>query len=561
MVGLAAITVTPGSAHAERSRPSQSDVVVVGAGLGGIYAILRLVRQGLTVVGLEAASDVGGVWKHNRYPGARVDVESFDYCYQFSTDLFCEWRWSERYASQDEILRYIHHVVDRFDVRRHIRFNTALLGARWRPTEACYDLVTSNAETLSCRFLVMATGNLSAPRAPAFPGLEDFKGEWVQASRWPDHPVEIENRNVAIIGTGSSGVQMVPVVAERAKRLYVFQRTPNYSVPARNGPLDGEKLDDMIANVERRRELLVSTKAGNTAGLAKVLRYGEYTDEERQNRLDRQWVIGGQGMNRVFADQGVDESVNRVVADFVRSKIKATVTDPMTAEALCPRDHPIGTRRLCMDTNYYETFNRANVRLINVAADPIERMTPHGIKTRDADYAVDLIIFALGFHAFRGAMDRIDIRNDSGAHPTDDWDRGPRTLLGLMTTGFPNFFFLTGPGSPSVLANMVLMNEEHVNFVGDLIGYMERNGFATVTPTPEAIEWWTQEVSNAASKLLRLGVNNYMVHVNEDGSRVFMPYVGGLDAFARICRDIAEKGFEGFAFDRGGVKTRVAAHG
>jgi cation diffusion facilitator CzcD-associated flavoprotein CzcO len=526
--------------------------------LGGIYAIYRLLREGYSVLGLEAAGAPGGVWLHNRYPGARVDVESFDYCYQFSRELFDAWRWSERYASQNEILRYINHVADRFDLRRHIRFNAALESAYWRPERACYDLTVSGGQQISTRFLVMATGNLSAPREPSFLGLSRFRGEWVQSSRWPDRDVAIRGRRVAVIGTGSSGVQIVPVVAREAKHLYVFQRTPNYSVPARNGPLDGRTIDAMVANFGTRRDRLLSTRAGNTAGLDSVRRYDEYTPEERAARLAHVWSLGGQRMNRVFADQGVDSQVNEVVADFVRDKIRDTVKDPKTAEALCPRDHPIGTRRLCMDSGYYETFNRSNVTLVDASASPIKEITESGIRTSDGEYAVDLIIFALGFHAFRGAMDQITIRNPAGEHPTDSWKFGPRTLLGLMTTGFPNFFFLTGPGSPSVLANMILMNEEHVNFVVELIAHMRQQDFTIVAPRPEAVAWWTDQVSAAAGKLLRLQIENYMVHVNDDGSRVFMPFAGGIDEFSRICRRIAAENFACLSFARSAASMEMS---
>jgi cation diffusion facilitator CzcD-associated flavoprotein CzcO len=533
------------------------DVIVIGAGLGGIYALIRLQRQGLSVLGLETADGIGGVWYHNRYPGARVDVESLDYCYHFSPELFQEWRWSERYASQEELLRYINHVADGFDIRKHICLGTALAQAQWSPETARYTLLTGTGQYFTCRFLIMATGNLSAARRPDFPGLADFKGSWIQASHWPREPVMLEGRRVAVIGTGSSGVQIVPVAAQRAAQLYVFQRTPNFSVPARNMKLDPAVFAAAAQDVAGRRALLLTTRAGNTAGLATQLPYAAYGEDERLERLERQWAIGGQGMNRIFADQGVDRRVNDVVADFVRGKIIQTVQDPVTARLLCPHDHPIGTRRLCMDSGYYESFNRANVSLVNVADDPIERITPTGIQTRDNHYEVDLIIFALGFHAFRGALENVDIRNAEGAHPTDRWNRGPRSLLGLMTSGFPNFFFLTGPGSPSVLANMVLMNEEHVNFVADLIGYMATKNFDIVEPEAKAEEWWTARVAEAASKLLRLEVRNYMVHINQDdGSRVFMPYAGGLDSFTKVAREIAAKDFEGFEFRR--VRRGVA---
>lgn len=529
------------------------DVVVVGAGFGGLYAIERLRRDGLSVVALESASDVGGVWFHNRYPGARVDIESLDYCYQFAPELTREWRWSERYAAQEELLRYLNFVADKFELRPYIRFNATLVGARWCADKGRYALTTDTGGALSCRFLMLATGNLSAARVPTFAGLETFTGAWVQTSRWPERGVQVEGRRVAVIGTGSSGVQAITAMAPQAKHLYVFQRTPNFSVPARNAPLSDAAYAAAV-NTPDRREALLATPVGTVFGLsAPALNYGEYTEAERQARLQAQWTLGGQGMNRVFADQGLDAGVNKVVSDFVRGKIRQIVKDPAVAEQLCPQDHPIGTRRLCLDTGYYETFNRGNVTLVDVARDPIEQLIPAGIQLRSgAAYDVDLIVFALGFHAFRGAMDRIDIRNAAGATISDAWRRGPRTLLGLMTAGFPNLFHLTGPGSPSVLANMALMNEQHVDFAAALISHMRARGQDTVEADVAAQDEWTNEVALAARKLLRLNVDNYMVHVNaDDGSRVFMPYTGGLARFNATCRAIAAGGFKGFVFGQG----------
>jgi len=529
------------------------DVIVVGAGLGGLYALHRFGQIGLAVLGLEQASGVGGVWFHNRYPGARVDVESLDYCYYFSPELYRDWRWTERYASQPELLAYLNHVADRFDLRRRILFETALARAQWLPEAARYAVETSDRQKLSCRFLVMATGNLSAARSPDFPGLASFRGEWVQASHWPDRKVALAGRRIAVIGTGSSGVQAIPALAEQASHLTVFQRSPNFSVPARNLALDEAKFREAAADVPGRRRALLQTRAAISSNLGPALPFAAYSMAEREDRLERQWALGGQGMNRVFADQGIDRHSNDAVADFVRAKIRQIVKNPETAERLCPYDHPIGSRRLCVDTDYYATYNRDNVTLVDISKDPIQRITETGIQTASTHYEIDLIVFAIGFHAFRGALDQVEIRNEKGETPTAHWDRGPRTYLGLMTCGFKNFFFLTGPGSPSVLANMVLMNEEHVNFAAGLIAHMAAHGFATVEPEPAAQAAWTGTVAEAASKLLRLGVKNYMVHVNEDdGSRVFMPYVGGLDRYAEICRGVADGLYQGFAFGRGG---------
>jgi cation diffusion facilitator CzcD-associated flavoprotein CzcO len=532
------------------------DVIVTGAGIGGLYALHRFKSQGLSVLGLESAKGVGGVWFHNRYPGARVDVESLDYCYYFSPELYRDWRWSERYAGQPELLLYFNHVADRFDLRRHILFETPLKAAKWDKVAARYHVETGTGERFTCRFLVMATGNLSAARKPDFPGLAGFKGEWVQASHWPEEEVQIAGRRIAVIGTGSSGVQAIPVLASQAEHLYVFQRSPNFSVPAQNGPLDDENFARAAKDVQSRRDYLLTTRAAITSNLGVPLPLSGYSEAEQRDRLERQWALGGQGMNRVFADQGTNQAVNDVVSEFVRSKIRQIVKDPVIAERLCPHDHPIGSRRLCVDTNYYDTYNRENVSLIDIAADPIERITETGIQTRTGHHEVDLIVFAIGFNAFRGALDQVDIRNEAGETPTTHWSRGPRTMLGLMTTGFPNLFLLTGPGSPSVLANMVIMNEEHVNWVANLIAYMDRHDLAIVEPEASAQQQWTEEVAAAAAKLLRLGVKNYMVHVNpDDGSRVFIPYIGGLDRYLEICRDVAARNYPGFSFTKSGSEA------
>jgi cation diffusion facilitator CzcD-associated flavoprotein CzcO len=528
--------------------PDDYDVVVVGAGFGGLYAVYRLQRSGLSVCGFEGAAGVGGVWWHNRYPGARVDVDSVDYCYYFSPELFSEWKWTERYAAQGELLRYLNHVADRFGIRKAFTFNTRVAGAQWLPDRCRYRVTTSTGHTVTCRFLVMTTGNLSIARKPAFPGLDEFKGEWVQTSHWPDYPVEYAGRRVAVIGTGSSGVQTIPVVAETASHLYVFQRTPNYSVPAQNGPVDDALWTEIRADLRKARADLFSRPAGTRVPRGKR-RASEYSHDERMAVMEAQWNYGGQGFNLIFADQTTNKEANDHAAEFVRMKIRERVKPPGVAEALCPRDHPIGTRRLCLDTNYYETYNRGNVTLVNVRAEPIERITSRGILTADRHYEVDLIIFALGFHAFTGALDSAGIRNERGLAPTDRWKRGPRTYLGLTTAGFPNLFTVTGPGSPSVLANMALGNEQHINFVAECIEYMANAGFTAVEPTLAAEDAWTQHVAECASALLRFRVRNYMVHVNaDDQSRVFIPYPGGFDRYSRRCQEVAENGFEGFAF-------------
>jgi cation diffusion facilitator CzcD-associated flavoprotein CzcO len=521
------------------------DAIVVGAGIGGIYALHRFRSQGLKVLGLESADGVGGVWYHNRYPGARVDIDSTDYCYYFSPEIYREWRWSERFATQPELLRYLNFVADRLDIKPLIKFGSSVTAAQWVSETARWEVTTSTGRHFRSRFLVMATGNLSAARKPPFPGLDDYQGEWVQTSHWPDRDVAFAGRRVAVIGTGSSSVQAVPMIAEQAEHLYVFQRSPNFSVPARNGPINAALYDDIKLRVsEVRSELFASIGASNVMKPSPPL--SEFNEVAALQRLETQWEAGGHGMAYLFGDQGTNAGTNELIAEFVRGKIRAMVHDQKLAEKLSPRDHPIGSRRLCLDTDYFASFNRPNVTLVDVAADPIERITASGIATRDHAYDVDLIVFALGFHAFTGAWDRIDIRNEKGKHPTDDWKQGPKTLLGLMTEGFPNFFFLTGPGSPSVLANLFLMNEYHADWVADMIAYMDRKGLSTVEPGEEAQSAWTAHVAEVASPMLRRRVTNYMVQRTDDGEEVFIPYIGGFNRYAEQADDIAARDYDGF---------------
>ena len=522
------------------------DVIVVGAGFGGLYGVYRFREDGLAVLGLEAAGGVGGVWYHNRYPGSRVDVDSFDYCYYFSPEVYRDWKWTERYATQPELLRYLNYVADRYHLKSHIKLNTRLTGAEWDPQTARYRLSTSAGDQFTCRFLVMATGNLSAARDPEFPGLRSFRGEWVQASRWPDRPVTLEGRRVGIIGTGSSGVQAAVSIAEKAEHLCVFQRSPNFAVPARNGPLNEELWNEIRARVPEVRAQLFKHPLASHLQVARI-RASECTGEEVKALIEAAWARGGHHMNAIFRDQTTRQEANDLVAEFIRAKIRETVSDPVLAEKLCPYDHPLGARRLCVADGYFEIFNRANVTLVDINADPIERMTETGIQTSTSHYELDLIVFALGFHAFTGAIDDANIRNAEGQSPTDRWGRGPRTLLGLMTVGFPNFFMVTGPGSPSVTANMAVHNEYHIDWIADCITYLRDHGKSTIEPTLEGEASWTQHVVDVSRKLLRRGFRNYMVHVNEDdGSRLFIPYGAGMRRYGEHVRAIVEDGYRGF---------------
>lgn len=525
------------------------DVIVVGAGMGGIYAVQRFVSQGLSVLGLEGAPDVGGVWYHNAYPGARVDIESNNYCYFFDSQLYSDWQWTERYAAQPEILAYLNHVADRFDVRRHIKFNTYMSSGEWDSEGNRYTVTTEAGESFTARYLVMTTGQLSKPRKPSFAGLDDFKGEWYQTSAWPHEPVELKGKKIGVIGTGSSGVQAITAIAPIADHLTVFQRTPNYSVPAYNRKADSRKYERMSANISEIWAEILTTPGGL------ILPPGrgdskQYTPEQHQQMLEERWAFGGQSLLSLFTDQGIDPEVNEMVAQFVRERVLDTVGDPETAHKLLPDRYPIGVRRLCIDTGYYETFNRENVSLVDIKDDPIERITPTGIKLASGEeIELDIIVFALGFNAFTGALDEAGIRNDQGRSPSDNWKRGPRTYLGLTTTGFPNLFLVTGPASPSVLANMNVANVHHIDFVGDLITYMADHGYQRVEPIVEAEDEWTAHAASIAEPMLRRKHDNYMVHVNrDDNSRVFIPYAGGFNDYVRRVSDVVADNYAGFTF-------------
>jgi cation diffusion facilitator CzcD-associated flavoprotein CzcO len=456
-------------------------------------------------------------------------------------------------------MKYLNHVADRFDIRRHFVFDNYVTSAQWNSKEARYHVTTDKGLKATGRFLVMATGQLSAARKPPFPGLDDFTGEWVQTSHWPDREVKLDGRRIAVIGTGSSGVQTICEVAKVAKHLYVFQRSPNFSVPAWNGPPKTMLWERIKADVRGERERLLFGHPGATHMRFAQAPASYYLPEAQQAMLEAAWAEGGHGMAAIFTDQGSNKASNDIISEFVRNKIRAIVKDPVIAEKLCPFDHPIGTRRLIVDTGYYETYNQPNVTLVDVKESAIRRITQTGIELENGRHTeVDLIIFALGFHAFNGSLDRANIRNEKGQQPSDRWKRGPRTLLGIMTCEFPNLFFPTGPQSPSVLANMSIQNEFHAEWIAECIAYMDRHGYATIEPTEEGEAKWVAHCNEVADKMMRRQVKNYMAHFNEDGTKIFIPYIGGMDRFARQAKAIADKGYEGFRLTRAADKARAA---
>jgi cyclohexanone monooxygenase len=526
------------------------DVVIVGAGFAGMYMLHRARRSGLTARVLERGSDVGGTWYWNRYPGARCDVESVEYSYQFDDDLQQEWDWSERYATQPEILAYASHVADRFDLRRDMAFDTTVEAAAWDDRARRWHVRTDRGE-LSGRFLVMATGCLSSANVPDLPGLDTFAGATYHTGRWPHEGVDFTGKRVGVVGTGSSGIQSIPILAEQALELTVFQRTPAYTVPAHNRPLDPDELAEIKANypdlraADARSMVAFGARVPANEGLASMT---APADVERI--FEERWEIGGLLFLGAFADLIVDPAANELAADFVRRKIRSIVHDPEVAEALTPHT-VIGCKRLCVDSGYYATFNRPNVHLVDVSGEgAITEVTPTGLRAGGIDHDLDVIVFATGFDAMTGALLAVDIRGRDGVSLRDAWAEGPRTYLGLGTVGFPNLFTITGPGSPSVLTNMIPSIEHHVEWIGDCLDHLTGTGLATIEATAEAQDAWVDHVNTVASLTLYPSCNSWYLGANVPGKpRVFMP-LPGFPPYVERCAQVAADGYEGFTLSR-----------
>ena len=548
-------TVT-GAGGTERDVLPVTDVVVIGAGFAGLYAHYKFRELGLTSCGFEAADDVGGTWYWNRYPGARCDVESLDYTYSFSPELLDEWKWSERFATQPEILNYATHVADRFDLRRHIAFETRVTSATFDEAANQWIVRTDRGDVVRCRYLLTAVGSLSLPKAPEIAGLADYQGRWVQTGAWPHEPVDVEGKRVAVIGTGSSGIQSIPILAEQAAHLTVFQRTPNYSVPAHNGPVDpdyeAQVRTDYLAHTRANRR----TKGGVPQRINTGVSAMAVSEEERRAKFEQAWQFGTFSLQSVFSDTTTNAESNAAAAAFVHGKIRSVVKDPALAEKLLPRSFPFGTKRLCLDTGYYGTFNRDNVELVDIRETPIERITATGIKTTEQTYPFDLIVFATGFDAVTGPLLALDITGVGGRKLGDDWSHGPQSYLGLMIAGYPNLFTVNGPSSPSVLANMLQTIEHHVEWITDCIDHMEKNGLVRVEADEEAQVEWAHEVANLAGKTLYTKADSWYMGANVPGKpRVFMMYIGGFDRYVDRCETIVRDGYSGFRFTAGGASA------
>ncbi len=543
---------------AARDDAQHFDVIVVGAGFAGMYLLHRLRGLGLTVRVYEAGDSVGGTWYWNRYPGARCDAESLAYSYSFSRELETQWNWSERYATQPEILRYAEHVAERFDLKRDIRFECRVTRALFDDATGQWTVETDQGDRAMAPVCVMATGCLSVPQKPQIKGLDTFAGNLYWAGRWPHEPVSFSSQRVGVIGTGSSAIQAIPVIAQQAKHLTVFQRTPNFSVPACNAPLDPAFVEAFKANYPGHRR---NHRLGMGAGFGdlqiephpggpKLETSAGKSPAEVRALLEKHWRIGGANFIGVIADTIINRDTNRIVADFVRDKIRATVKDPATSDALCPTSHPIGTKRICVDSDYYETYNRPNVELVSLQDNPIGAITANGIRMSDGSFhELDTLVLATGFDAMTGALLRIDVRGVGGKRLADVWAAGPRSYLGLGITGFPNLFTITGPGSPSVLSNMLVSIEQHVDWIVDCLLYMKERGYRRVEPEPTAQDQWVAHVNDVASATLMLEGGSWYLGANIPGKpRVFMPYAAGVGAYREVCERVVANGYEGFAF-------------
>lgn len=533
------------SGTAEKT-PAAVDVVVVGAGFAGLYALHRFRQQGLSVRVFEAADGVGGVWYWNRYPGARCDVESVDYSYSFDKDLEQEWNWTEKYATQPEILAYLNHVADRFDLRRDISFGTRVTDMVLDEQALRWEVRTDRGDVVSARFCILAVGPLSNANIPAIDGLESFAGEVYHTAHWPHEGVDFTGKRVGVIGTGSSGIQAIPCIARQAEQLIVFQRTPNYSVPAGNIPLDDETRAAQKAGYAERRRLSMLS-GGGSPHQPHPKSALEVSAEELQQTYERRWELGGVLFSKAFPDQLVTIEANDTARLFWERKVRSVIDDPAVADVLIPKDHPIGAKRICTDDNYFQTFNRDNVSLVNLRATPIERIDPSGIDTTDAHYDVDALVLATGFDAMTGSVQKLNVVGRGGRTLNEAWAEGPATYLGLGVPGFPNVFNIAGPGAPSVLANMVLHSELHLNWVADAIAYLDAHGAPAIEAREDAAAEWVAECTRRAAGTLMPQANSWYLGANIPGKpRVFMPFVGGFGVYGEIIADVAAAGYKGF---------------
>ena len=533
------------------------DVVVVGAGFSGLYLLYRLRKAGFSTRVFERGGDVGGTWYWNRYPGARCDVESLQYSYSFDEQLQQDWHWPEKFSAQPDILAYANHVADRFNLKKDIEFNIEVKASWFDENLKTWKITTNTGEKINAQYFIMATGCISTTQIPNIKGLSDYVGNTFHTGDWPHEEVDFSGQSIAVIGTGSSGIQSIPVLAKQAKKLTVFQRTPNYSIPSQNEPMT-KKYERSWKDVysERRKEMRYSAH-GSLKDLNDVPALS-VDEDQRQELYTKRWAIGGTGFLGSFNDLLTNADANYTAAKYVRQQIKRVVKDKETAEILCPRSYPIGTKRICIDTGYFETYNRENVKLVDISKKPIQRLVTDGIIVDDQLYPFDSIIFATGFDAMTGSIFNVDIKGRDGLALKEKWNAGPKTYLGLMSASFPNLFMITGPGSPSVKSNMIMSIEQHVDLVIETLLSMRRKGLSVVEPELEAENKWVDHVQEVANKTLFPQANSWYMGANIPGKpRLFMPYIGGVGAYREICEEIVANNYRGFKFEKS--KQAIAA--
>jgi cation diffusion facilitator CzcD-associated flavoprotein CzcO len=534
---------------AEPGNTQDLDAIIIGAGFAGLGMLWRLREElGMSAQVFEAGDDVGGTWYWNRYPGARCDSESYIYCLTFSKELLQDWNWSGKYPEQPEILSYINHIADRFDLRRNIQFNTRVASARFIEETNRWEVETDQGDRVTAQYLITGVGCISTSNIPEIKGRETFEGESYHTGAWPHEEVDFTGKRVGIIGTGSSGIQAIPVIAAQADSLTVFQRTPQYTIPARHGTVNRKFLEEEVKpNYEAILDKARRSKGGAPVEFSERLAV-EATAEERKEAYEAGWAEGGHKfLWGSFKDIGTDRRANDTAAEFIRSKIRETVKDPETAEKLLPTDHPLGSKRALIDTDYFETYNRDNVELVDIRHSPIQEITPEGIRTEDDEHKFDMIVFATGFDAMTGTFLKMDIRGRDNLSLKEKWAEGPKTYLGLQVSGFPNMFMITGPGSPSVLSNMTISIEQHQDYIRDFIDYMRNNDVETAEADLDAESAWVDHVNKVAEPTMYMLADSWYLGANIPGKpRIFMPYAGGVGTYREKCNEIADNGYEGF---------------
>ena len=531
------------------SRSSTVDAVIVGAGFSGLYLLHRLRTLGFTTRVFERGSGVGGTWYWNRYPGARCDVESMQYSYSFDEDLQQEWHWPEKFSAQPDILAYAEHVAKRFDLTKDIDFETEVSKAHFDAATRRWRIETNTGSTVEAQHFIMATGCISTAQIPEIDGLSDYRGNTYHTGKWPHEKVDFTGQRIAVVGTGSSGIQAIPVLAEEAEHVTVFQRTPNYSIPSQNGPMHREYEASWKERYSGLREEMRYTGHGSIKDLNDKPAMS-VDDDERQETYTERWKIGGAGFLTSFNDLLFSQESNDTASEFVRQQIRQIVKDPETAEILAPKTYPIGTKRICIDSGYFETYNRDNVDLVDISETSIKRITPTGLIANDQTYDFDSIVFATGFDAMTGTLFNVDIRGRDNLALKEKWYAGPRTYLGLMSEAFPNLFMITGPGSPSVKSNMMVSIEQHVDFVTESIVYMRDRELELMEPELASEDEWVDHVQEVANKTLFPRANSWYMGANIPGKpRLFMPYIGGVGTYRRKCEEVVTDGYKGFRFE------------